>query len=261
MRIVVCVKHVPDPQSDRGFTAEGRVERDPDEGTLNEPDEYAIEAAAALAGPDGEVVVLTMGPPQSRDAVRRGLQRGAHRAVVVTDPALEGSDAFSTATVLAAAVRRIGQDGPVDLVLTGVSSLDGVTAVLPTLLAAELDVAHLGLAADVEVDADDVRVRRDADGRSQVLAAPLPAVVSVTDRANQPRYPDVAGIVGARSKPLTTWSLADLDVDPRRVGRAGARTRVLRAAARGSRDRVLLTDDGTAGTRLATYLLENGLIR
>lgn len=262
MKIVVCVKHVPDVQADRRFTDDGLVDRTQGDGTLNELDENAVEAALALAqAHGGEVVALTMGPADAEDAVRRALQMGADQAVHVQDDALAGSDVFATASVLAAAVRRIGEDGAVDLVVTGMAALDGLMSVIPSLLAAELGVAQATLAAELHVEDGAVRVRRDLDDATEVVRAPLPAVVSVTDQSNQPRYPNFKGIMAARKKPVTSWSLADLGVDPGSVGAAGARTQVLQATPRPPREnRVLVTDDGQAGARLAAYLVQNRLV-
>ena len=262
MRIVVCVKHVPDLQGERRLTSEGLVDRGQGDGTLNELDENAVEAALLLAeAHDGEVTVLTVGPDEAEDAVRRGLQMGAHHAVHVVDDAVAGSDVYGTARVLAAAVREIGSAAPVDLVVTGMASLDGLTALLPTVLAAELGLPALTLAASVDVADGVVRVRRELDHASQVVSASLPALVSVTDQANAPRYPAFAGIMAARKKPVRALTLADLAVEPAEVGLAAARTEVVEAAERPAReDRVLITDDGDAGTRLARYLVENKLV-
>ena len=265
MRIVVCVKHVPDIQSERGFV-DGRVDRTQGDGTLNELDENAVEAALRLvAEHGGDVTALTVGPADADDAVRRALQMGAGRAVRVTDDAVAGSDAFGTAAVLAAAVRRLATEGPVDLVITGMAALDGLMSVVPSLLAAHLDWPQATLAAELSVPATGqdgvVRVRRELDHVTEVLEATLPAVVSVTDQANDPRYPSFAGIMAARKAQVTVWSLADLDLDASAVGAAGARTEVLEAAPRPARDdRVLITDTGDAGLRLAAFLDENGLL-
>lgn len=261
MRIVVCVKHVPDVQADRTFRPDGRVDRTEDDGTLNELDEHALEAGLVLAEEaGGQVVVLTMGPPAAETAVRRGLQVGASQAVHVVDDALGGSDVFATAHVLAAAIRRIGQDGPVDVVLTGMASLDGMTSVVPSLLAAELDVAELTSATSVTVADGVVRVERHLDEAHEVLEARLPAVVSVTDRANEPRYPSFKGIAAARRTPVVQWSTTDLGIAPAEVGSPAARTLVIEATPRPPRqNRVLLTDSGDAGLRLAAYLVDNNL--
>lgn len=265
MRIVVCVKHVPDIQSERALGPDGRVVRDGGDGTLNELDENALEAALALVESlgEGSVVALTVGPDDAADAVRKGLQMGADEAVHVVDDAIAGSDAIGTARVLAAAVQHLAAQEPVDLVVTGMAGLDGLTSLLPTALATLLDLPALPLGAELTVDtaAHTVRVRRNLDHATEVLEAPLPAVVSVTDQANEPRYPNFKGIMAARKKPVTTLTLADLGVDASVVGAAGARTEVVSAAARPARDnRVLVTDDGEAGVKLARYLVENKLV-
>jgi electron transfer flavoprotein beta subunit len=262
MKIVVCVKHVPDLQSDRRLTDEGRIDRSQGDGTLNELDENAVEAAVVLAETLGaEVTVLTAGPADAEDALRRGLQMGAHTAVHVLDDAIAGSDVFGTATVLAAAIRRLGAEQPVDLVVTGMAALDAQTSLLPAALAAELDLPQLTLAAEVEVRDGVVRVRRELDHAGQVLTASLPALVSVTDQANEPRYPNFKGIMAARKKRVEVLTLADLGIDPSVVGEQAARTEVLEAAARPPREnRVLITDDGDAGLRLAAYLAEHQLL-
>lgn len=265
MRIVVCVKHVPDLMAERRLD-EGRVVRDGGDGTLNELDENAVEAALVLAeGYDGdegaEVIAVTMGPDDAVDAVRRALQMGADRGVHVLDDALAGTDVLGTARVLAAAVRHVAQDGPVDLVVTGMASLDGLTSMLPAALAAELGIAQLTLATEVGLADGHVTVRRDLDHATEVLRAPLPALVSVTDQANEARYPAFAGIMAARKKPVATLGLADLGIDPASVGPDGARTRVLEATERPAREnRVLLTDEGEAGLRLAEFLVTNKLV-
>lgn len=262
MNIVVCVKHVPDAQSDRRFTPDGRVDRTRGDGTLNDFDENAIEAGLTVAADScGHVTVLTMGPNDAEDAVRRGLQMGADDAVIVTDDALEGSDAFATALVLAEAIRKIGRRGEVDLVITGMASLDGLMSVIPALLAAELQIPAMTLAEELIVTGSTVRVRRELVHATETLETEAPALVSVTDRANSPRYPDFKGIMAARKKVVTTWSLEDLGIAASAVGQAGARTRILASAARPPRDnRVVITDDGDAGLRLAAYLVDNHVI-
>ncbi|MHB1490462.1 MAG: electron transfer flavoprotein subunit beta/FixA family protein [Cellulomonas sp.] len=266
MKIVVCVKHVPDIQSERMIGDDGRVVRDGGDGTLNELDENAVEAALVLAETHGgAVVVLTAGPVDAVDAVRRGLQMGADEAVHVLDDALAGSDVFGTAAVLAAAIRVIEQEGPVDLVVTGMAALDGLTSMLPAALAAELGLAQLTLASSIAVevgpDGARVTVRRELDHATEVLSAATPALLSVTDQANEPRYPNFKGIMAARKKAVTTLTLADLGIDPATVGTSGSRTRVLSATARPAREnRVLITDNGDAGRILAAYLVDNKLV-
>lgn len=261
MRIVVAVKHVPDIQADRSLADDGRLVRDGGDGTLNEVDENAVEAALVLAEQvgDAEVVALTMGPPDAVDAVKRALQMGAGSAVHVLDDALAGSDALGTARVLAAAIRKVAEGGPVDLVVTGMAATDGLTSLVPAALASELGLPPaLTQAVEVTLDGGAVTVRRELDHADETLRAPLPALVSVSDSANEARYPNFAGIMAARKKPVTVWSLADLGVDPADIA---PRTRVLDAAPRPPRaDRVLVTDTGDAGAKLAAYLVEHKLV-
>ena len=262
----MLVKHVPDIQSERVLGLDGRVVRDGGDGTLNELDENAVEAAIALVEQHGgEVVAVTVGPADAVDAVRKALQLGADAGLHVLDDAIAGSDAFGTVAVLAAAVRRLGEQAPVDLVLTGMAGLDGLTSLVPAALAAELDLPQLTLATELTVVATatggTVRVSRELDHLSEVLEAALPALVSVTDQANEPRYPNFKGIMAARKKPIDVVNLADLGIDPATVGAAGARTEVVDAAPRPAREnRVLVTDEGDAGLRLAAFLVEHKLV-
>ncbi|MPV38521.1 electron transfer flavoprotein subunit beta/FixA family protein [Georgenia subflava] len=269
MRIVVCVKHVPDLQSDRSLDGDGHLVRGEDD-VLNELDENAVEAAVTLAEEHGaEVVALTVGPDEAVDAVRRALQMGADSGVHVSDERVAGSDVVGTARVLAAAVRRLGDEVPVDLVVTGMASMDGLTAMLPSALAASLELPQLTLASDVALDGRVVTITRTIGEADEVLAADLPLVLSVTDQANEPRYPNFMAIRAAKKKPVTTWDLDDLalatsgaevDGGPE-VGTAGAGTAVLAAAARPPREAGrIITDSGDAGTQLAAFLHENKLV-
>lgn len=260
MRIIVCVKHVPDMQSDRRFE-DHRIVRGEDD-VLNELDENAVEAAVQLVEEHGgEVIALTMGPEDAEDALLRALQLGADRGVLVTDERLEGADAGLTATVLAAAVQRLGDDEPIDMVVTGMASLDSMTSMLPAALATRLAMPLLGLAHSIEVDLDarKATIARNADGYEDVLAAPMPLVVSVTDQINEPRYPAFAAMKAARKKPMDSWGLDEIAAT-----RAGAliadRPRVLEvlesAEVMKNGPGTIIPDSGDAGERLAAYLLE-----
>lgn len=254
MRIVVCVKHVPDVQSDRTLDEEGRVVRGLDD-VLNELDENAVEAAVSLVEEHGgEVIAVTMGPEDAEDAVRRALQMGADRGVHVVDDALAGADVVSTARVLAAAVRAVPE--PVDLVVTGMASLDGLTSMLPAALAGLLDLPQLTLASEVTVTGAQVRVRREIGAAVEVLEAPLPALVSVTDQANEPRYPAFKAIRAARKKPVDTWQLTDLGIPA-----PEAATAVLSAQERPAREQGrIVVDSGDGGRQLAAFLIDAKLV-
>lgn len=267
MRIVVCVKHVPDIQSHRSLTEDHRVDRSPDDSVLNEIDENAIEEALTLIegkgkGEEHELIAITVGPDSAVDAVRKALQLGATRAVHVSDEAIAGSDAFATARVLAAAIKSIDAETPVDLVFTGLAALDSVTSLVPSLLAAELDWPQATSASELILDdaAGLVRVKRELDHVVEQVEAPLPAVVSVTDQINEPRYPNFRAIMAARKKPIEKLTLADLDIAPAEVGAAAARTQVLTSAARPERERgTVIIDSGDGGKQLAQWLVDQNL--
>jgi electron transfer flavoprotein beta subunit len=256
VNIVVCVKYVPDAQGDRGFEADNTTDRESVDGLLSELDEYAVEAALALveAG-EGEVTVLTMGPEDAVAAVKKSLQMGADKGVVVTDEAIAGSDSVATSLVLAEAIRKIGQEAPVDLVLTGLASTDGVMSVVPAMLAERLGLPQVTFASELSVEGTTVRIRRDDEVASETIESSLPAVVSVTDQINDPRYPSFKGIMAAKKKPVATWSLADLGVDASQVGLDAAWSKVVEVVARPARTAgEVVTDEGDGGTKLADFL-------
>lgn len=206
MNVVVLIKSIPDPNGDAPLGDDFLVKRD-GEGTLDPGDEFAVEAGLQLAeGSGGEVTVVSMGPSGAMSAVRRALSMGAHRAVIVTDDALRGSDVLATARVLSAAVRR----APFDLVLAGVESTDGYTGTLPMTVAELLGLPAVTFARKLDVADGRARVERQTEAGYDVVECPLPAVVTVTAGATEPRYPTLKGIMGAKAKPLEELSLADL---------------------------------------------------
>jgi len=261
MRVLVTVKFTPDLQSVRSFT-DGAVTRTADDGSMNELDENAVEAALQLveAAGEGEVYALTMGGPDAVAAVRKALQLGVQHAIHVSDPAAAGSDVFGTARVLASAIRKVHDEAPLDLVITGMAALDGLTSMLPTALAVELDWSQLTLASALSVEGGMATIERHLPDSHETVAAPLPAVVSVTDEANKPRYPNFKLIMAARTALVTVWTLADIGVGPDEVGAGSARTTVVEAAPRPPREnRVVVTDTGEGGLALADFLVERGL--
>lgn len=253
MKIVVCVKFCPDAAAERCFAADNTTERVEVDGVLSELDEYAVEQALTIAeAGDAEVVALTVGPKDASEAVRKSLQMGADRGVHVVDDAIHGSDALATSLVLAKAVEKIGD---VDLVLTGMSSTDAAMGVVPTMLAAHVRLPAVTYASALTLEGDRLSVVRDGDASSQTIVATLPAVVSVTDHINEPRYPSFKGIMTAKKKPVDTYSLADLGIDAGEVGLAAARTAVEEISARPPRQAGdVVTDDGDGGAKLAAFL-------
>ena len=257
MRIVVCVKHVPDATAKRTFDpSDNTVDRAGVDGLLSELDEYAVEEALTIAAAQaGEVVVLTLGPAKAQDAARKALKMGADSAVHVLDEAVHGSDALATSLVLARAVEKIGD---CDIVLCGMASTDGAMGVVPAMLAERLQIPQVTFAAEVRVDGDRVVARRDGDVAAETIEARMPLVLSVTDQINEPRYPSFKGIMAAKKKPVETWSLSDLGLDPGQVGLSSAWSTVRSVDARPARSKgVIVTDEGDGGRQLAEYLAEH----
>ncbi|GII66173.1 electron transfer flavoprotein subunit beta [Sphaerisporangium krabiense] len=250
MKIVVCVKYVPDMASQPRFTPGHRVDRAG--GQLSELDEYAVEQALRVVEsvPGAHVTHLTAGPPAAAEALRKALAMGGDAAVHVSDEAIAGSDGPATALVLAAALRRLAPD----LVVCAMASTDGGTSLVPAMLAEHLDMPQLTFAGEVSVADGAVRIRRDAAGEIRRMEGALPAVVSVTDRIGDPRYPSFKGIMAAKKKSLETWTLADLGVPADQVG-AAARTVVEDITARPARTAgTIVKDEGEGGRSLAGFL-------
>jgi electron transfer flavoprotein beta subunit len=257
MNIVVCVKYVPDAQSERTFNeSDNTTDRVGVDGLLSELDEYAVEEALKIveAG-EGEVTVLTVGPDQAADAVKKALQMGADKGVHVNDEAIHGSDSVATSLVLAEAVKKIGN---ADLVLTGMASTDGTMSVVPAMLAERLGLPQVTFASELSVEGGaggTVTIRRDGDAASETIVASLPALVSVTDQINEPRYPSFTGILAAKKTRVETGGLADLGVDASQVGLDAAWTKVESFTKRPPREQgQIVTDEGDGGTKLAEFL-------
>ncbi|MEU7370906.1 electron transfer flavoprotein subunit beta/FixA family protein [Streptomyces hygroscopicus] len=260
MRIVVTVKYVPDAAGDRRFSDDGTVDRDNVDGLLSELDEYAVEQALQIcenSEDDVEITVLTVGPEDAKDALRKALSMGADRAIHVEDDDLHGTDALGTSLVLAKAVEKAGYD----LVICGMASTDGTMGVVPALLAERLGVPQVTLLSDVLVEDGMVVGRRDGGAASERLEAALPAVVSVTDQSGEARYPSFKGIMAAKKKPVESWDLSDLEIEAGEVGLEGAYTVVDAAAERPARTAgTIVMDENEGGRQLAEFLARQKFI-
>ncbi|HET8878374.1 MAG TPA: electron transfer flavoprotein subunit beta/FixA family protein [Arthrobacter sp.] len=266
MKIIVLVKHVPDAQFDRHLSG-GDNTTDRSESILSELDEYALEAALQLTEARGgeaagnKVIALSMGPAGAVNAVKKSLQIGASEGVHLSDEALAGSDAAATSLALAAAIRHLNAAGPADLIITGMASTDGETSLVPAQLAERLGLPQVTFAATLDVDGGKLTARRDGDSSAVTVEADLPAVVSVTDQINEPRYPNFKGIMAAKKKTITTLTLADIGVEPGQVGPSGSWTAVETAEARPPRTAgTIITDEGDAGIRLVEFLAAQKLL-
>src|SRR6476661_3617095 len=260
MNIVVCVKYVPDATADRKFEDDNTVDRVGVDGLLSELDEYAVEQALQFRekreGEEITVTALTVGPEKAVDAVRKALQMGADSGVHVVDDAIAGSDYIATSLVLAKAVEKIKADAGADLVLCGMASTDASGSVVPAMLAERLGLPQVTLASVVESQGDQVRIKRDNEGSTEVIGATLPIVLSVTDQSGEARYPSFKGIMAAKKKPLETWSLSDIGVDAGEVGLAVAWSQVEDTEARPPRTagEIVTDEDGSGASALVDFL-------
>jgi electron transfer flavoprotein beta subunit len=257
MKIAVCVKHVPEgtPKLDPGSK---RLDRS-GEGALNHFDANAVEEALKLkeAGGDGEVVLVSLGPEKAMEGMRKALAMGADRALLVSDDAAAGSDLVATSYALAKALEREAAD----LVLFGQQGADSDGAVLWAAVAERLRRPLISQVAELTLEGGKVRGKRQTEFGYDVIDAPLPAVVAVSDAINEPRYPSLKGIMGAKKKPQETVSLADLGVEADRAGEAGSRTTVEGLGAPPPRgDSRTIEDDGSAADQVLAYLQEKRLL-
>lgn len=248
MNIVVTVKQVPDPNLAPQLDGE-RLKRQGVAGVLDPGDEFGVEAALQLAqAHGGEVTVISMGPEQAMEAVRKALSMGAAKGVLVSDAGLEGADALTTAKVLAAAIKKTG----FDLVIAGVESTDGSTGVVPQMVAALLDVPSATFAKSLEVNDGTLRINRQTEKGYDVVECPLPAVVTVTAGVNEPRYPSFKGIVEAKKKPVEQLGVSDLEVTLDGGSASQKVAEVNEAPHRAAGE--IVEDDGAGAQKIADFL-------
>ena len=258
MKVAVCVKEVPESSAPRRIDpATLRLDRS-GEGTLNPWDLSALEEALRLVeASGGEVVAVSMGPERAAASLRKALAMGADRAVLVADDAAAGADLVATSRVLAKALEREGAD----LVLFGQQGSDSDGAVLWAAVADRLRLPLISQAATLEIADGRATVRRQTEYGYDVIQAPLPCVVAVSDAINEPRYPSLKGIMGAKKKPQETLALAELGVSPHQAGEAGSGTVVRELKQPPPRsESVVVEDDGSAPQRIVDYLAEQKLV-
>ena len=259
MNIVVCMKQVPDTEVERSLVpGDNTVNRASVDGVINYLDEFAIEEALKIAeAHGGEVTILSMGPAKAAESIRKALSMGAHKAVLVTDDALAGSDAVASSLALAEALKHVG----FDLAIFGSESTDARTGVVPAMVAERLGVPQLTLASKVDVDGSAVTIRRVTDDGVAVVTGSLPAVISVNEKINEPRYPTFKGIMAAKKKPVQNLTLADLGLEAGSVGLANAASWVEDFTTRPPRSAgVVVKDEGDGGTKAAGFLVERKFI-
>jgi electron transfer flavoprotein beta subunit len=261
MKMYVCIKQIPDPNTvvSKLDPSTKRLVRSGVSLVLDPGDETTISAAIKLRDAIGgsELVAVSMGPTSAQEAMRRTLAMGADSAILVTDPALAGSDALSTARVLAAVLKR----EQADLIFCSTESTDGYTGMVPGGIAEFLGIAQLTFAREIQIEGQKAIIKRVTQTGYQTVECALPAVVTIASGSYEAIYPTMKGIMGAKKKPFTQLSLSDLGIDASQVGEAGARERVVtvgKAEARAAGQ--VLKDDGNAAQTIADFLQRNALL-
>ena len=259
MKIAVCVKQVPDTWAEKKLAGDDKtLDRDSVDVVLNELDEYAVEEALKIAEANsGEVVAVSMGPERAEETVRKALQMGANAGIHIVDDALAGSDALATSLVLANVLRERG----FDLIVFGSESTDARMSVVPVMVASRLGVAPLTFANKVDVEGSNVQIQRQTDYGYDEVAGTLPAVVSVVEKINEPRFPSFKGIMAAKKKPIESLTVADAGLSADQVGQGAARSAVVEFADRPPKSAGVKVDDaGDGGVKIVEFLAEQKLV-
>mgnify|MGYP002142310175 FL=1 len=261
MKIAVCVKQVPDSWAEKKMVG-GVLDREGVDAVLNDLDEYAVEEALRIVEAHGgndedgphAITVISMGPDRATEALRKSLSMGANSAVLISDGALAGADALTTSAVLAKEI----SNGGYDLVICGTESTDARMSVVPAMISARLGWAQLTFANRVTVDpsASTVSITRTTEAGIDEMSASFPAVISVVEKINEPRYPSFKGIMAAKKKTIESKDLAAVGASV-----AGAWSEVKDATPRAARAAgIKVVDDGSAGEALVNFLVEKKLI-
>ncbi len=259
MNIVELVKQVPDTSAERRLDpSDNTLDRESVDAVINEVDEYAIEEGLLLKeAHGGEVTILTVGPERATEAIRKALSMGADKAVHVSDPAIHGSDAIQTAKLIAKALGTLEWD----LVIAGSEATDTRVSVVPALVAEAVGVAQLSHARKVTVDGPNVTIERLSDTGYDVVQGATPAVISVVEKINEPRYPSFKGIMAAKSKPVQTLTTTDLGLGADEVGLASAASQVLSFEVAPPRQAgQIVKDEGDGGQKIADFLASKKLV-
>jgi electron transfer flavoprotein beta subunit len=263
LKIVVSVKQVPDTTAEKSLDPQTkRLNRSSIENVLNPFDEYAIEEALKLReslGGDTTVTILTMAPSSGSEIVRKALGMGADNAAMLSDDGIGGSDTMATAYLLSLALKQIG----FDLILTGTQSTDAINSVVPAAVAEHLGIPCLTYAKKVTISDGKVEIQRETESGYWRVTSSLPALVSVTKGINEPRYPTLKGIMGAKKKEIKALSLSEIGAQPGRYGDGGSKTRVDSFSAIGARPKgtVIAASDPKEGARqILDFLIQKKVI-
>jgi len=253
MNIVVLVKQVPDTWAERKLDATTKtLDRASVDVVMNEIDEYAVEEALRIKeAQGGEVTIVTMGPDRAVETIRKALSMGADKAVHLSDEALAGSDAVQTSYALAKVLDTVEYD----LVIAGSEATDSRMSIMTALLAERTGKPQLSGARKVTAEGSTVRIERQTENGYDVVEAATPAIVSVVEKINEPRYPSFKGIMAAKKKPLTTLTVADAGIDAAAVGLASAPSQVVDFTNKPPRQAgQIVKDEGDGGRKVAEFL-------
>lgn len=228
MKIVVCIKQVPDTKGGVQFNPDGTLNRGAMLTIMNPDDKAGLEAALRIKDEIGaEVTALTMGLPKAEEVLREAMAMGADNGILVTDRVLGGADTWATSTTIAGALRNIDYD----LIITGRQAIDGDTAQVGPQISEHLGIPVISYAQDIKIDGDYVIVKRQFDDRYHMLKAKMPCAITALSELNEPRYMTPGGIFDAYKKEITVWGRADLkDVDDSNIGLNGSPTKIAKAS-------------------------------
>ena len=252
MNVIVCVKQIPDPALPQSLDPSTKTLKRDGKLILDESDSYGVEMALQLVGKagGGEVSLVSMAPNGETSGMRTALAMGAAKGVLVSDPALQGTDALTTAKILAAAVQKLGG---ADLIIAATESSDGYTGTVPEQMAEVLGLPSITFAKTVDIDGTNLKVNRQTEAGFDEVSCQLPALVSVTAGVVEPRYPSFKGIMAAKSKPVDTVTAADLGVQP--VGWAGAGQEIVEIGQAAERQAgEIVEDDGEGFAKIVSFL-------
>ena len=263
MKIIVCIKQVPDTKGGVKFNPDGTLDRAAMLAIMNPDDKAGLEAALRLKDQYGaEVTVLTMGLPKAADALREALAMGADKAVLVTDRVLGGADTWATSTTIAGAIRNLEYD----LIITGRQAIDGDTAQVGPQISEHLNIPVISYAQEIKIDGDSVIVKRQYDDRYHMLKAKMPCLITALSELNEPRYMTPGGIFDAckDDAPITTWGRADLkDVLDENLGLKGSPTQIAKASdkvKKGAGEKVVLETPEESADYIVSKLAEKFVI-
>ena len=261
MKIVVCIKQVPDTKGGVQFNPDGTLNRAAMLSIMNPDDKAGLEAALRMKDEFGaEVTALTMGLPKAEEVLREAMAMGADNGILVTDRVLGGADTWATSTTIAGALRNLDYD----LIITGRQAIDGDTAQVGPQIAEHLGIPVISYAEDIKVEGDYVIVKRQFDDRFHILKAKMPVAITALSELNEPRYMTPGGIFDAYKKEITVWGRADLkDVDDSNIGLNGSPTKIAKASdkvRKGAGEKVAPDSPSEAAEYIVSKLLEKHII-